>query len=79
LCIARLAITKLAIAIAIATRLQTTQGKKKSAQVLPTPIEPKRITTRNTNNAHETTNTNGVEKSMTMSNGKDETESTIDF
>jgi len=61
--------------------LQTTQRKKKLTQVLPTPIEPKRITTRNTNKAQETmtTNTNGTEESMTMSNGKDETESTIDL
>jgi hypothetical protein len=83
LCIARLTITKptIAIAITIAISLQTTQRKKKLIQVLPTPIEPKRTTTRNTNKAQEamTINTNGIEENMTMSNGKDETKSTIDL
>jgi hypothetical protein len=48
---------------------------------LPTPIEPKRTSTKNTNKAQETTtiNTNGAKESLTMNNGKDETESTIDL
>jgi hypothetical protein len=83
LCITRPAITKpaISIAITIATSLETTQGKKKSTQVLQTPIKPKKTTTRNTNKAQETTttNTNGAEENMTMNNGKDETESTIDL
>jgi len=55
--------------------------EKKSTQVLPTPIEPKKTTTKNTNKAQETTttNTNGAEKSSTMNNGRDEIESTIDL
>jgi len=36
--------------IAIATSLQTTQGKK-SIQILPTPIKLRRATTKNTNKA----------------------------
>jgi hypothetical protein len=48
---------------------------------LPTPIEPKRTTTRNANKAQETMtrNTNGIEENMTMNNGKDKIESIINL
>lgn len=71
----------IAITIAIATSIQTTQRKKMLVQVLPTPTKPRRTTTKNTNKAQENTtrNTNQAQESTTMNNGKDEAKSTINL